>query len=157
MNAPGLRVVLVLLWPLTNLLGEEPERPYLVIPETTSPNEQYAVAWTLPKGPPIDWKKFRTGERKGDRLPDFADPRSEIEDNLIALKSGRKLATVSSGYWALPGGEGDYSSGLKNRPDGEWMEVAWSPESNFVLLLHRLRTGPAWGSLRGFKSRPMPW
>lgn len=31
----------------------EPKRPYLVIEETTSPNEQYAVAWALPKGPAL--------------------------------------------------------------------------------------------------------
>lgn len=124
-------------------------RPYLVIPETTSPDGQYAVVWALPKGPQIDWEKFRTGERKSDELPSFADPKSEIEDNLIELKSGRKLATVSSGYWALP--EGDYSSGLEYRTNEEWMEVAWSPQSDFVLVLHHLRTGPAWGSLRGFQ------
>ena len=137
---------LVACWLLSAASAQE--RPYLVIPETTSPNEQFAIAWTLPKGPPLDWEKFRTGERKSDKLPDFADPRSEIEDNLIELKSGRMLAAVSSGYWALPGN--DYSSGLKYRTDDEWMEAAWSPQSDFVLVLHSLRAGPAWGWLRGF-------
>lgn len=129
----------------------EPEsgRPYLVIPETTSPNEQYAIAWMLPRGPQIDFEKFRTGERNSDYLPDFANPRSDIEDNLVALKSGRKLATVALGYWALP--EGNHSPGLKFRPDNEFMEVAWSPSSDFVLVLHHWRFGPEGDSLRAFR------
>jgi hypothetical protein len=126
----------------------EPERPYLVIEETTSPNGQYAVAWTLPKGPQIDWEKFRSGERSRDYLPDLDNPKSdiEVEDNLIELKSGRKLATVAAGYWALP--KGDASSGLAFQSAEGFMEVAWSARSDFVLVLHRLRSGPEWGSLR---------
>lgn len=131
--------------------NSEPERPYLVIEETTSPNGQYAVAWTLPKGPQIDWEKFRSGERGSDSLPDLDNPKSdiEVENNLIELKSGRKLATVAAGYWALP--KGDPSSGAKLRPDEEFMEVAWSAQSNFVLVLHCLGPGPEWGSLRALQ------
>jgi hypothetical protein len=146
----GLAVFVV--WPLTVALtaapNSEPERPYLVIEETTSPNGQYAVAWTLPKGPQIDWEKFRSGERGSDYLPDLDSPQSDIEvdDNLIELKSGRKLAAVASGYWALP--KGDASSGLTFQSTDEFMEVAWSAQSDFVLVLHRLRSGPDWGSLR---------
>lgn len=153
----GLSILIALSagWPLAAAFSASsaagPERPYLVIPETVSPDGQYAVVWTLRKGPQIEWEKFRTGEWKSDRLPAFADPRSEIEDNLVELKTGRKLATVSTGYWALPGGEGDDGSGLKYRTEDEWLEVAWSPESDCVLVLHRLRTGPKWGSLRGFQ------
>ncbi len=147
----SLRTALVSVWPLAVALSassaSEQERPYLVIPETTSPNQQYAVVWTLPKGPQIDWEKFRSGERNSDYLPNFANPRSEIEDNLIELKSGRKLATVASGYWALP--EGDHSSGLMFRPDKEFMEVAWSPPSDFVLVLCR-RSSPERDSIRAF-------
>jgi hypothetical protein len=127
----------------------EPERRYLVISETTSPNGDYAVAWTLPKGPQIDWEKFRSGERSSDYLPDLDNHKSdiEVEDNLIELKSGRKLATVATGYWALP--KSGISSGLKLQSAEEFMEVAWSAQSDVVLVLHRLRSGPEWGSLRG--------
>lgn len=139
-------------WPLRVALTAPPnselERPYLVIEETTSPNGQYAIAWTLPKGPQIDWDKFRSGERSSDYLPDLDDRKSdiEVEDNLIELKFGRKLATVAAGYWALP--KGDTSSGLKFQSAEEFMEAAWSVQSDFVLVLRRLRSGPKWGSLR---------
>jgi hypothetical protein len=141
-------------WPLRVALAAPPsdlERPYLVIEETTSPDGQYAITWTLPKGPQIDWEKFRSGERSSDYLPDLDDPKSgiEVEDNLIELKSGRKLATVATGYWALP--KSDTGSGLKFHPDDEFMEVAWSAQSEFVLVLHRLRSGPEWGSLRAVR------
>ena len=128
--------------------NSEPERPYLVIEETTSPNGQYAVAWTLPKGPQIDWERFRSGERGSDDLPDLDNPQSdiEVEDNLIELKSGKKLTTVASGYWALP--KGDTSSGRTFQSAEEFMEVAWSAQSDIVLVLHSLRSGPEWGSLR---------
>ncbi len=146
-----LRLALLILWPLSAFStppNAEPERPYLVISETTSPNGHYAVAWTLPKGPQIDWEKFRSGERNSDYLPDLDKTRSDIlvEDNLIELQSGRKLAMVASGYWALP--ENDHSSGLKFRPNDEFMEVAWTAQSDLVLVLHRLRSGPEWGSFR---------
>jgi hypothetical protein len=139
------------LWPLSALsapLNAEPERPYLVIGGTTSPNGRYAIAWTLPKGPQIDWEKFRTGERNSDYLPDFGNTKGppEVEDNLVELESGRVLAMVAAGYWALP--EGSAGSGQKFHPDDEFMEVAWSAQSDFVLVLHRLRSGPDWGSLR---------
>ena len=149
---PTVGLAVFVVWPLTVALSappnSEPERPYLVIEETTSPNGQYAVAWTLPKGPQIDWEKFRSGERGSDYLPDLDSPQSdiEVEDNLIELKSGRKLAAVASGYWALP--KGDTSSGLTFQSTDEFMEVAWSAQSDFVLVLHRLRSGPEWGSLR---------
>jgi len=139
-------------WPLTvapsALANSEPERPYLVIEETTSPNGQYAVAWTLPKGPQIDWERFHSGERGSDSLPDLDNPQSdiEVEDNLIELKSGRKLATVAAGYWALP--KGDTSSGRTFQSAEKFMEVAWSAQNDFVLVLLRLRSGPEWGSLR---------
>ncbi len=128
--------------------NSEPERPYLVIEETTSPNGLYAVAWTLPKGPQIEWEKFRRGERGSDSLPDFDNPERaiEVEDNLIELKSGRKLSTVAAGYWALP--KGDSSADAKLRPDDEFMEVAWSAQSDLVLVVHSLPPGPEWGSLR---------
>jgi hypothetical protein len=148
---PTVCLSVFVVWPQTVALSassNSEERPYLVIDETTSPNGQYAVAWTLPKGPQIDWEKFRSGERGSDYLPDLDDHKSdiEVEDNLIDLKSGRKLATVAAGYWALP--KGDTSSDLKFQSAEEFMEVAWSAQSNFVLVLHRLRSGPEWGSLR---------
>lgn len=124
----------------------EPERSYLVIEKTVSPDGRYAVAWTLPKGPSIDWEKFRSGERNSDYLPDFDKLGSEIKDNLIELKSGRKLAGVASGYWALP--EGDHCAGLRFKPDDEFLEVAWSAQSNVVLVLHRVRSGSEGASLR---------
>ena len=153
MKSPSsLCIVLLAVWPLTIAFSAPPntgpERPYLVIEETTSPNGQYAVAWTLPKGPQIDWEKFRSGERSSEYLPDLDNSKSdiEVEDNLIELKSGRKLATVAAGYWALP--KGDTSSGRTFQSADEFMEVAWSAQSDFVLVLHRLRSGPEWGSLR---------
>jgi hypothetical protein len=149
---PTAWLAVFVIWPLTVApsapANSEQERPYLVIEETTSPNGQYAVAWTLPKGPQIDWEKFRNGERGSDFLPDLDNPKSdiEVEDNLIELKSGRKLATVAAGYWALP--KGDTSSGRTFQSAEEFMEVAWSAQSDFVLVLHCLRSGPEWGSLR---------
>ena len=153
-NLISLRLALLVLWPVLVLSAPpnaEPERRYLVIEETTSPNGQYAVAWTLPKGPQIDWERFRSGERSSDYLPDLDNPKSDIavEDNLIELKSGRKLATVAVGYWALP--KGDTGSGMKFHPDDEFLEVAWSVRNDFVLVLHRLRSGSAWGSLRAVR------
>ena len=151
-SLPVACLAVFVMWPLTVALSApanpEPERPYLVIEETTSPNGQYAVAWTLPKGPQIDWERFRSGERTSDYLPDLDNPKSdiEVEDNLIELKSGRKLATVAAGYWALP--KGDTSSGRTFQSAEEFMEVAWSAQSDFVLVLHSLRSGPEWGSLR---------
>ncbi len=129
----------------------EPERSYLVIDETTSPNGRYAVVWTLPEGPQIDWEKFRSGERNSDYLPDLDNPKSaiKVEDDLIELESGRKLVGVASGYWALP--EGDHGPGLKFSPDDEFLEVAWSAESKFVLVLHRVRSGSEGASLRAFQ------
>jgi hypothetical protein len=153
MKSPSsLCIVLLAVWPLAIAFSAPPnagpERPYLVIEETTSPNARYAVAWTLPKGPQIDWEKFRSGERGSDSLPDLDNPQSniEVEDNLIKLRSGRKLATVAAGYWALP--KGDTTSGRTFQSAEEFMEVAWSAQSAFVLVLHRQRSGPAWGSLR---------
>lgn len=152
---PTACLAVFVVWPLTVAssapANSEPERPYLVIEETTSPNGEYAVAWTLPKGPQIDWEKFRSGEHGSDSLPDLDNPQSdiEVEDNLIELKSGRKLATVGTGYWALP--NSDTSSDLKFRSAEEFMEVAWSAQSDFVLVLHCLRSGPEWGSLRAYQ------
>jgi hypothetical protein len=149
---PTVCLAVFFVWPLTvalsSLRNSELERSYLVIEGTTSPNGQYAVAWTLPKGPRIDWEKFRSGERSSDYLPDLDDSKSdiEVEDNLIELKSGRKLVTVAAGYWALP--KNDASSGLKFQSAEAFMEVAWSAQSDFVVVLHRLRSGPEWGSLR---------
>ena len=153
-NPISLRLALLALWPVLALSARpntEPERRYLVISETTSPNGEYAVAWTLPNGPQIDWEKFRSGERNSDYLPDLGNSNShiEVEDNLVELKSGRMLAKVASGYWALP--EGSAGAGLKFHPDYEFLEVAWSAQSDFVLVLHRLRSGPAWGSLRAVR------
>lgn len=146
----SLRLALLVLWPLFALSGmpnAEPERPYLVIAGTTSSNGRYAIAWTLTKGPQIDWEKFRAGERGSDYLPNFEKPANEIADNLVELDSGRKLAAVASGYWALPEG----LSGPKFHPDDEFLEVAWSAQNDFVLVLHRLRSGSAWGSLRAVR------
>ena len=150
----SLRLTLLVLWPVLVLSAPpnaEPERRYLVISETTSPNGDYAVAWTLPKGPQIDWEKFRSGERNSEYLPALGNSKSntEVEDNLVELKSGRMLAKVASGYWALP--EGSAGSGLKFHPDDEFLEVAWSDQSDFVLVLHRLRSGSVWGSLRAVR------
>jgi len=142
----SLRLALLAFWPVLALSASpntEAERPYLVISETTSPNGRYAVAWTLPKGPQIEWEKFRAGERGSDYLPGFEKPENQIADNLIELDSGRKLATVASGYWALP----ESGSGPKFHTDDEFMEVAWSGQSDCVLVLHRLRSGAEWGSL----------
>lgn len=125
----------------------EPERPYLVIEETTSPNEQYAVAWALPKGPALAWEKFRRGERDSNYLPGLKD--AEVADNLIELKSGKTLALVASGYWALP--KKDAGADLKFHPDDEFLEVVWSAQSDFVVVLHRLRSGPEWGSFRALR------
>ncbi len=145
--------MLLFLWPLLSALSAppnaEPERSYLVIEKTASPDRRYAVAWTLPKGLSIDWEKFRSGQRNSDYFPAFAKLGSEIEDNLIELKSGRRLARVASGYWALP--EGDHSHGLRFSPDDEFMEVAWSAQSNFVVVLHRVISGSAGASLRAFQ------
>lgn len=150
---PTACLAVLVVWPLRVALTAPPEteRPYLVIEETTSPNGQYAVAWMLPKGPQIDWEKFRSGKRNSDYLPDLDNPKGgiEVEDNLIELASGRKLATVATGYWALP--KSDTSSGLKFQPAEEFMEVAWSAQSDFVVVLHRLRSGPEWGSLRAIQ------
>lgn len=146
-NLISLRLALLALWPVLALSAPpntEPDRPYLVIAETTSPNGRYAIAWTLPKGAQIDWEKFRAGERGSDYLPDFEKPENQIADDLIELDSGRKLAAVASGYWALP----EVGSGPKFHPDDEFMEVVWSGQSDCVLVLHRLRSGPDWGSLR---------
>jgi len=137
--------------PVSAPAAPEAERSYLVIPETTSPDGRYAVAWALPKGPQIEWDKFRAGERASDDLPRFVDPRNEIEDNLIELKSGRKLAKVSSGYWALPEGKGSDSSSFKYHTDEESFEVAWSPPSAALLVLHGRAGGADWGSLRAFQ------
>ena len=115
-----------------------------MIEGTISPNEQYAVAWALPHGPALDWEQFRRGERNSDYLPDLHD--TAVADNLIELKSGRTLAPVASGYWALPEGK-TAGADLKFRPDDEFLEVAWSAQSDFVVVLHRLRSGPEWGSL----------
>jgi hypothetical protein len=152
-SLPTACLAVLFVWPLTVARSAPPnagpERPYLVIEETTSPNGLFAVAWTLSKGPQIDWEKFRSGERGSDSLPDLDNPQSdiEVEDNLIELESGRKLATVATGYWALP--RGDTSSGQTFQSAEEFMEVAWSAQSDFVLVLHRLHSGPEWGSLRG--------
>ena len=139
---PSLLAILPWLAAFSTAWGAAPERPYLVIAGTTSPNGEYAIVWSLPKGPQIEWEEFRAGKRGSDYLPDFTKPENEIADDLIELESGRKLAAVASGYWALPEG------GPKSHPDDEFMEVAWSAQSNFVFVLHRLRSGPAWGSLR---------
>ena len=145
-SSPFLRISLVLLaWTaaaFSTSSAAEPERPYLVIPETTSPDGRYAIVWSLPKGPQLDWEKFRAGERGSDYLPDLTKPENAVADDLVELASGRKLAAVASGYWALPGG------GPKSHPDDEFMEVAWSAQSGWVLVLHRQRSGPGWGSLR---------
>jgi hypothetical protein len=142
----SLRALVIALLIVCPLAAAETERPYLVIEQTTSPNGQYAVGWTLPKGPEINWEEFRSGARGRDYLLDLDNPKSDIvvENNLIELKSGRKLATVGSGYWALP--EGDAGSDQEFHTAGQFMEVAWSAQSDFVLVLHRLR--PGWRSLR---------
>lgn len=124
-----------------------PEPSWLVIPGTTSPSGRYAIAWTLPNGPQIGWEKFRAGERGSDYLPSFEKPADQIVDQLIELDSGRSVVAVASGYWALPEG----GPGPKFHPDDEFMEVAWSAQSDFVVVLHRLRSGSAWGSLRAVR------
>jgi hypothetical protein len=154
---PTACLAVCVVWPLTVAQSapsdSDPERSYLVIEETTSPNGEYAVAWMLPKGPAIDWEAFRSGGRSSDYLPDLDNPKSgiELEDNLIELESGRKLATVATGYWALP--ISNNRSGLKFRPNDECLEVAWSGKSDCLVVLHRLRSGPEWGSLRAVQLR----
>jgi hypothetical protein len=106
-----------------------PEHSYLVISETTSPDRRHAVAWTLSKAPEsVNWDKFRSGDGDRDDLPDFEE--TGVQNNIIDVKSGRKLATLTSAYWELP----DLA-----RPNHEGMLVAWSPKSDYVVVLHQLR------------------
>lgn len=106
-----------------------PKHPYLVIRETTSPDGKHAVAWTLPKEPEsVDWEKLRSGDGDRDDLPDFEE--TGVQNNIINLKSGRKLATLASAYWELP----DWT-----HPNHQGMVVAWSPKSDYVVVLHQLR------------------
>src|SRR4030095_11733652 len=121
------------------LSGEEAKRDYLVIEKTASPNGKYAIAWTLPKGPKLDWEKFRSGESGRNNVPiELYDTERdiEVENHLIELRSGRKLAKLGSSFWALPDG---------SHPNHELLEIAWSAKSDFAVVLQHLRF--EWGSL----------
>lgn len=109
-------------------VSADTKRPYLIMEETTSPDGRYAVAWTLPKEVDMDWDKLRSGDSGREELPDMEE--AEIQNFLIDVKLGKKLAPLNSACWSLP------ARGQSNRAT---LSVVWSPGSDFVAVLHKLR------------------
>lgn len=107
--------------------GDPPVKKYEVFEDGISPDDRYAVVWACPTLEDFDWEAAHSGEMTLDDMPDVE---GKIENHLIELKSGRKLAVLASNYWRLPEGW---------HPNHEGHSVVWSPESDLVVTEHSFR------------------
>jgi hypothetical protein len=104
------------------------KRPYVICKGTESPDGRYVVAWSLKKDVGWDWDKLNEEETSFDDMPNMDDV--VVEGRIVNVESGRVVAKFPCDYWVSPSG---------NRPNRHSLDVAWSPDSQFVVVMHQLR------------------
>ena len=111
---------------------------FVVVPETTSPDGRYAIAWGLPKHPEI-WrsvKQVADGSAKGAAAV-YAKLAPVVEDSenyVVDLRAKKIVQKLSSNYWHV---EDRYEVDEASQRDT--FEAAWSPTSDVVVASHTHR------------------
>jgi hypothetical protein len=97
--------------------------PFLVLPETTSPDGKYAFAWGLPAEFKVDWDALREG--KEDATIEDGTFHRDVENFLVDLQTNRVLRSHTTAQaWSLPNGtHGNHRN----------LQVCWSPESDLAI------------------------
>src|SRR6266487_204033 len=131
-------------------------KPFLIFPNTQSPDGQYAVAWGLPKHPdvwakvcqfeqehPADTELTEEGSKQAEAVFQSVDDVSQdVENYIVDVRDGkivRKLDCLRApGVTAERELEPEYwiAGGRPNRHD---LEVVWSRAGNLVLVDHTYR------------------
>ncbi len=131
--------------------------PFLVLPDTTSPDGHYAVAWGLPKHPEI-WADLRHWERDHPPSEERTEPDSkqakdifakvasvaeDVENYLVDLREGKIIHTLACprapGVPSDRSLEPDYYIVAGIRPNRHSLEVVWSKTGDLVLVNHSYR------------------
>jgi hypothetical protein len=132
-------------------------QPFLVFPDTKSPDGRYAIAWGLPKHPEI-WAKvsrFQEQHPAGTEASSEEDKQLDelfesvnvvgdaVENYVIDLRAGtiiRKLDCPRLPGWTHGReAEPDYWTIADRKPNRHDLQVVWSPQSDFVLINHTWR------------------
>ena len=101
---------------------------FLVLPETTSPDGRYAVAWALPTRPEL-WQQAVSYVRDGGEAGPLDDVGVDDAENYIVDVAAQKIvARLGSFYSPLPATSRDS------------FEAVWVPESDLVIVNHRHRS-----------------
>lgn len=111
---------------------------FVVLPETTSPDGRYAVAWGLPKHPEI-WKTVQQGFAEPSQASEafyakVAQAVEASENYLVDLRAKEIVQKLSSNYWHL---EDRYQ--VDDASQRDTFEAAWSPTSDLVITSHTHR------------------
>jgi hypothetical protein len=132
-------------------------QPFLVFPDTKSPDGRYAIAWGLPKHPEI-WAKvsrFQEQHPAGTEASSEEDKQLDelfesvnavgdaVENYVIDLRARtiiRKLDCPRLPGWTHGReAEPDYWTIADRKPNRHDLQVVWSPQSDFVLINHTWR------------------
>jgi hypothetical protein len=132
-------------------------QPFLVFPDTKSPDGRYAIAWGLPKHPEI-WAKvsrFQEQHPAGTEASSEEDKQLDelfesvnvvgdaVENYVIDLRAGtiiRKLDCPRLPGWTHGReAEPDYWTIADRKPNRHDLQVVWSPQSDLVLINHTWR------------------
>jgi hypothetical protein len=132
-------------------------QPFLVFPDTKSPDGCYAIAWGLPKHPEI-WAKvsrFQEQHLAGTEASSEEDKQLDelfesvnvvsdaVENYVIDLRAGtiiRKLDCPRLPGWTHGReAEPDYWTIADRKPNRHDLQVVWSPQSDLVLINHTWR------------------
>ncbi len=130
--------------------------PFLVLPDTTSPDGHYAVAWGLPKHPEIwaevrHWERDHPPSKEGaeddskqakDVFEKVASVAEDVENYLVDLREGKIIHMLARRR--TPGVldrslEPDYYVAAEIRPNRHGLEVVWSKAGDLVLVNHTYR------------------
>jgi hypothetical protein len=113
---------------LSPIEAQTSKRPYVICKGTESPDGRYVVAWSLEKDVGWDWDKLNEEETSFDEMPNMDDV--VVEGRIVNVESGAVMAKFPCDYWVSPSG---------GRPNRHFLNVAWSADSQFVVVAHQLR------------------
>ncbi len=132
-------------------------KPFIVFPNTQSPDGHYAIAWGLPKHLDVWSNVSRFQEQHsggGEATPEdekqldqlfksVENVAEDVEDYVVDVRAGaiiRKLECPRLPGWTHGReAEPDYWTVGSGKPNRHDLEVVWSPQSDFVLINHTWR------------------
>jgi hypothetical protein len=137
--------------------ASKPTQPFLVFPNTESPDGRYAIAWGLPRHPDV-WSnvcRFQEqhsagaeatpeDEKQWDQVfKSVTTVAEDVENYVVDVRAGtiiRKLECPRLPGWTHGReAEPDYWTVAGQVPNRHDLQVVWSPQSDFVLINHTWR------------------